>query len=183
MGSSPWWYVVDYQPDLQQALDALREREFQAGRYFPALDFPPFPVTPQSPAPQSLASGPQHGSIEEAVEAAEDTGTRSILDFEALASSEDAWGLRELMPEQQPTLAQVRPAGRPPLSSGAVRATWSRLTGVGSRNCCILSVLRLTEQQYCLLPGRGRHRPAPEPALRRAAFVIGQHRKRRRRAT
>lgn len=111
MGSSPWWYVVDYQPDLQQALDALREREFQAGRYFPVLDFPPFPVTPQSPA-----LGPQHGSIEEAVEAAEDTGTRSILDFEALASSEDAWGLRELMPEQrlmlfgseQPTLAQLQ---------------------------------------------------------------------------
>ena len=80
------------------------------------LDFPPFPVTPQSPAPQSLASGPQHGSIEEAVKAAEDTGTRSILDFEALASSEDAWSLRELMPEQrlmlfgseQPTLAQLQ---------------------------------------------------------------------------
>lgn len=80
---------MDYRPDKAAALAALREREFQAGRYFPAMDSPPFPVTPTSPAP-----GPQHGSIDEAVEEAEEIGTRSILDFEGFAADADDWGLR-----------------------------------------------------------------------------------------
>ena len=38
MGSQPWMYVVPYQEDLQAALDALKQREFRAGRYFPAIE-------------------------------------------------------------------------------------------------------------------------------------------------
>ena len=110
MAGQLWWYAVPYQPDAQAALDALREREFRAGRYFPAVERPTFPVTPQSPAP-----GAQHGSIEEAVEAAEETGTRSILDFEEIATTDADWGihlfpttqLRRLSGTAQPTLAQV----------------------------------------------------------------------------
>lgn len=92
MGGHPYWYYIKYQTDVDTTLQALRQREFAAGRYNPALLFTDFPVTADSPAP-----GPQHSSIEEAMEAAEANGTRSILDMfqvstlsfsEALASSE-----------------------------------------------------------------------------------------------
>ncbi|WP_339095588.1 hypothetical protein ACINK0_00505 [Deinococcus sp. VB343] len=110
MAGQLWWYAVPYRPDAQAALDALRDREFRAGRYFPAIESPSFPVTPSSPAP-----GAQHSSIDEAIAAAEETGTRSILDFEEIATADDDWGIRafsadrllQLFGTAQPTLAQV----------------------------------------------------------------------------
>ena len=36
MGGHPYWYFVPYQENIQEALNALRQREFQAGRYNPA---------------------------------------------------------------------------------------------------------------------------------------------------
>ena len=33
MGGEPWFYFVAYQKDINSALQALRRREFQAGRY------------------------------------------------------------------------------------------------------------------------------------------------------
>jgi hypothetical protein len=84
MGGHPWFYFVEYEPDVNAALQKLREREFQAGRYNPVVDFPEFPVTPQSPAP-----GAQHDSIEEAFEDADADGTRSILDMERVEDSSD----------------------------------------------------------------------------------------------
>jgi hypothetical protein len=84
MGASPYWYFVKHQPDLQQALDELREREFRAGRYNPVMDFPPYPVGPSSPAP-----GVGHASIEEALEDSDADGTRSILDIDAIAEEPD----------------------------------------------------------------------------------------------
>jgi hypothetical protein len=45
---------------------------------------PPFPVDINAPAP-----GPQHASIEEAMEAADADGTRSILDMERLSDAAD----------------------------------------------------------------------------------------------
>ncbi len=84
MGAEPYWYFVKYQPDLSAALDALREREFQAGRYNPVISFLKFPIGPDSPAP-----GPEHSSIEEALEEADADGTRSILDLNHIADSPD----------------------------------------------------------------------------------------------
>lgn len=84
MGGEPWWYFVEYEEDVGAALRKLREREFRAGRYNPAVDFPVFPVTAQSPAP-----GAQHASIEEAIEEADADGTRSILDMERVADEPD----------------------------------------------------------------------------------------------
>lgn len=92
MGGEPYWYYAKYQTDVDTTLQALRQQEFIAGRYNPALPFIDFPISADSPAP-----GSQHLSIEEAMEAAEADGTRSILDMfqvstisysEALASSE-----------------------------------------------------------------------------------------------
>ena len=84
MGGHPWFYFVGYEPDIAAALQKLREREFQAGRYNPVIDFPEFPVTSQSPAP-----GREHDSIEEAFEDADADGTRSILDMMQVSATPD----------------------------------------------------------------------------------------------
>jgi hypothetical protein len=79
MGGEPWFYFVDYQDDINAALQALRQREFNAGRYNPAEWFPKYPVNPNH------APGCKHSSIEEAMEDADADGTRSILDVESIA--------------------------------------------------------------------------------------------------
>jgi hypothetical protein len=38
MGAEPWFYFVDYQSDINQCLQELRQREFKAGRYNPAVN-------------------------------------------------------------------------------------------------------------------------------------------------
>jgi hypothetical protein len=77
MGAVPYWYVVKHQPDVNAALQQLRDREFRAGRYNPVMPFPPFPVLPDSPAP-----GARHRTIRDALRASDADGTRSILDLE-----------------------------------------------------------------------------------------------------
>jgi hypothetical protein len=84
MGAEPYYYYVKYQDDIEAALQQLREREFQAGRYNPVIPHLSFPVGPNSPAP-----GAQHESIEEALEAADADGTRSILDLDHVSDSPD----------------------------------------------------------------------------------------------
>lgn len=84
MGGHPWFYFVQYEPDVNAALQRLRRREFEAGRYNPAVDFPEFPLTADSPAP-----GARHDSIEEAIEDADADGTRSILDMERVSDEAD----------------------------------------------------------------------------------------------
>lgn len=84
MGGHPWFYFVEHEPDIEAALQKLREREFQAGRYNPVIDFPEFPVTAQSPAP-----GAGHASMEEAFEDADADGTRSILDMMSVSATPD----------------------------------------------------------------------------------------------
>ena len=84
MGASPYWYVVKYRPDVEAALQELREREFRAGRYNPVMPFPPFPVTVNAPTP-----GCQHSSMEEAMEDADADGTRSIIDIFHIADEPD----------------------------------------------------------------------------------------------
>ena len=95
MGGHPWFYFVEYEPDLNAALQKLREREFMAGRYNPAVDFPDFPVGPQSPAP-----GAQHDSIEEALEDSDADGTRSILDMERVGEVPD-YGVVAPLPKEE----------------------------------------------------------------------------------
>jgi hypothetical protein len=93
VGSEPYFYFTPYQKDIQAALQALREREFKAGRYDPAMGMgePPsymfqmrFPPDASWPTP-----GAQHASIEEAIEAAADSGTGSILDLSRVGSKPD----------------------------------------------------------------------------------------------
>jgi len=84
MGAHPYYYFVEHQPDVEAALQDLRQREFRAGRYNPVQPFPHFPIRPDSPAP-----GAKHRSIDEAREAAAEDGTRSILDIAAVSDVPD----------------------------------------------------------------------------------------------
>ncbi len=94
MGAVPYWYYAKYQPDVNAALQELREREFRVGRYNPVVPFPPFPVRPDSPAP-----GARHRTIREALRAAGADGTRSILDLERV-SEEPRLGAVSPLPEE-----------------------------------------------------------------------------------
>lgn len=91
MGGHPWIYFVPYDPDLGKALEALRAREFAAGRYNPAEPFPIFPVD------LSHAPGAKHPTIEAACRAASASGTRSILDMTRVSA--------------KPSLGAVTPLG------------------------------------------------------------------------
>lgn len=111
MGSSPYMYLVPYQPNFQRALDELREREFEAGRYNPAMFMPPHLVDDNSPP----GPGRQHETIEEAQVEADADGTRSILDIDRVANEPD-FGvalrlteaeLQELFGTPTPTREQV----------------------------------------------------------------------------
>ena len=84
MGGHPWFYFVPYQSDISGALQELRRREFEAGRYNPVMWIPEFPVDSDSPAP-----GAGHASIEEAMEDADADGTRSILDMVRISDTPD----------------------------------------------------------------------------------------------
>jgi hypothetical protein len=85
MLGSPYWYLVPFAEDVQEALDALREREFEAGRYnpvMPKIDF----VEPGFSRQYRKA---QHDSIEDAIMDAGEEGTRSILDIHTVAERAD----------------------------------------------------------------------------------------------
>lgn len=76
MGAHPWFYLAPYQPDVRRAMLELRDHEFRAGRYNPVVPFPHM---------TGGAPGAQHASIEEAREAADADGTRSIVDMDDVA--------------------------------------------------------------------------------------------------
>jgi hypothetical protein len=95
MASSPYIYVVAYQDDFQEALDQLREREFEQGRYNPVMFRPPHFVDDRSP----LGPGRQHETIQEAMDAAGEDGTRSILDIESVGD-EPGFGVARRLAEE-----------------------------------------------------------------------------------
>jgi len=105
VGGHPWFYFVEYEPEINAALQKLRQREFEAGRYNPAVDFPDFPVNEQSHAP-----GAQHDSIDEAIEDADADGTRSILDMERVAEEAD---FNAVAPLTRATLLELFGTERP----------------------------------------------------------------------
>lgn len=88
MGGHSYWYFVEYHPDIQIALQDLRKREFEAGRYNPMNPFP-FDLDLNERVKAISASNNQYSSIEAAVEAADADGTRSILDIFQVSDSPD----------------------------------------------------------------------------------------------
>jgi hypothetical protein len=112
MTGRPYWYLVPYDEDLQGVLDALRDREFAAGRYnpvMPRLDF----VEPGFSRQYRKA---QHDSIEDAIMDAGEEGTRSILDLHTVdtrpnfgvAAPLPRAALLELYRTERPTQKAVR---------------------------------------------------------------------------
>jgi hypothetical protein len=95
MGGEPYWYFVAYEADLQHALNVLREREFEAGRYSPVIDFPEFGV----PEFFEQHPGKRHATIREAREESAPDGTRSILDIERVADVPD-YGVAAPVPDE-----------------------------------------------------------------------------------
>jgi len=87
MGADAYWYYVPYEEDINNALQKLKKREFEAGRYRPVMytgDLA-FPMDDISKAP---APGKEHETIEEAIEDAMEDGTGSILDLEKISEDE-----------------------------------------------------------------------------------------------
>ena len=95
MGSSPYFYFVPFDSDYNAALAKLRNSEFEAGRYNPVVMFPEFPISKDTESP-----GKQHSSIEEAMEEAEEDGTRSILDINTVSEKDDYCNARILKNEE-----------------------------------------------------------------------------------
>jgi hypothetical protein len=94
MGSILYWYYVPYREDYNLALKELREKEFEAGRYNPAVLFPEFP-----PRAKASSPGKQHATIFDALDDAAEDGTRSILDLDTVSTVDD-YGVARLLSEQ-----------------------------------------------------------------------------------
>jgi hypothetical protein len=77
MGADAWSYFVPYREDVAAALEDLKQKEFEAGRYNK-------PAGPHRPA----------ASIAEAVRACDSQGTGSILDMVGIADSPRPAGFR-----------------------------------------------------------------------------------------
>jgi hypothetical protein len=111
MGGHPYYYFVPYEQDVQSALEKLRAREFAAGRYSPAIRFLDF----EEPEFSSQQPQKRYPSIEAAIDASADEGTRSILDIARVAERPDygiaaplpTTRLRELYDTDRPTHAMV----------------------------------------------------------------------------
>jgi hypothetical protein len=95
MGAHPWFYFVEYQPDIEGALQNLRRREFQAGRYYPAMWFLNFPIELNLSPP-----GAQHDTIEKALIASDASGTQSILDMRKVSDTPELGAVTALPTEQ-----------------------------------------------------------------------------------
>ena len=107
MGAESYSYFVPYQTNLDAALQQLREREFRAGRYYPATLFPD--------NAGEVIIGAKHASIDDARTEAAEEGTHSILDLDSVADEPDfcvaapvpGETLRQLYGTTRPTRAQV----------------------------------------------------------------------------
>jgi hypothetical protein len=85
MGGHPYYYVVPYQQDVERALAVLRENEFRAGRYYPAMPR----LTFGAPDFWQQRPGARHASIHDAMDDADACGTRSILDVIGVGDQPD----------------------------------------------------------------------------------------------
>jgi hypothetical protein len=106
MGGHIYYYAVPYESDINNALQSLRKREFEAGRYNPVVPFLEF----ESDASLTTSPGKQHGSIQEALDASDADGTRSILDIERIGSEPD-FGVAVLLPPER--LAELYGTNKP----------------------------------------------------------------------
>jgi hypothetical protein len=115
MGAEFWSYCVPFQEDVRAALEALREQEFRAGRFYQPAEVQPgflgriFGRQPSKPKRPT--------SIRDAIKIADTNaiGTRSILDMERISDAPASGAvspvppdeLRRLFGTEQPTREMV----------------------------------------------------------------------------
>lgn len=131
MAAQPYWYLVPWEEEPQDALDLLRQREFEAGRYNPVmtrLDF-------VEPAFSKQYRKAQHDSIEDAIMDAGEEGTRSILDIHQIGERAD-FGVAAPMPRA--ALLELYGTERPTMD--AVRANKDFLRWAAPAQCIYLTV-------------------------------------------
>src|ERR1041384_303882 len=149
MGAEPYFYFVKHNPDVNAALQELRDREFKAGRYNPVIRHLPFPTAPDSPSP-----GAQHRSIPQALEASGADGTRSILDLDHVSDQPDFCTVAPLPPEEldrlfgteQPTHEMIEQSGELFESMEPVRAFTSSRTRTDDQMRYSSAAIHLTEK-------------------------------------
>ena len=148
MGASEWNYFVPYQSDINQALQTLRQEEFeQHGNdyrntpYWEGMTLeeflPPEPVDDDERAEYAatlrhLQSLPEPTTIEELQEWNSPDGTHSILDINGVSDTPKFGTVSPLTPDQlltlfgttQPTRTMVRQAGN---RYGDLRKRWEGL--------------------------------------------------------
>lgn len=110
MGASGWQYVVAYEPDLNRALQNLRQREFEAGRYFNPYQFLTMgiemgvlsaeQVQDLQPTLATLREAPAPSTIAQLQEQNAEEGTHSILDIE-LITEVPAFGTASPLKDQE----------------------------------------------------------------------------------
>jgi hypothetical protein len=100
MGAHPYLYFVRYDPDVDAALQELREQEFRVGRYNPVVGHPQFQFPSEAAEANKPPPGAQHKSIRHAVEAAGADGTRSILDLDHVSDTPEFNAVAPLPPDE-----------------------------------------------------------------------------------
>ena len=76
MGARFWSYFVPYREDLRAALEALREQEFRAGRFYQPSEVPPGVIGRLLGRPPSKPRPP--ASIREAIKIADTNATGDL---------------------------------------------------------------------------------------------------------
>ena len=124
MGASEWKYLVPYQPNLNRALQELRQQEFERGVYFRATAFyDPLladqPEEIQAKILEEIAwsqSRPQPRTIAEVLEQSGEEGTHSILDIERVSVEPDFGTVSPLQERARRMLPGLRSRWRTPCS-------------------------------------------------------------------
>lgn len=140
MGASDWNYVVEYQPDIDRALQQLRQREFEAGRFYrpaawltQALELGLIEAAFQPRMERSLSefvAWPEPRSIAELLTQNGEEGTHSIIDIERLSQAPEVCAAAPLTPMQ---LLEAFGSARPTLETVLRSARAGALSGLRRR--------------------------------------------------
>src|SRR4030095_12330411 len=107
MGASGWLYSVPYQPDTNQAFQALRQQVFEDGDYFKPDEWYKelyklgiVDDEELNDTLKELAMEPQPKTIQELLELRGHTGTHSILDIEIVSPTPALGAISPLTAEE-----------------------------------------------------------------------------------
>jgi len=86
-GKLRWMYFTKYQADVEKALQELQTREFEAGRYFPVMEY--F-LDDDNAEKTGSTRKKKYKTLRAAFAAAGEEGTRSILDMSGISSKPES---------------------------------------------------------------------------------------------